>query len=596
LNYNPQSGCDDGSCAFNDSFVITPSDSNPCVCSGGVQFSPSSGLLYSISLFNDDNQLIYSQSNVSGASSISSLCPTVYHAVVTYTDGSIVDDYFEIPAGPETTGDAHKVIVCQEAYPTGFGFDLTPELSTFVEGGTWYAPDNSIIPTSDLSNLNVWTLASGWYTYVTFVNNCPVTTGVYLQTNNLGLTTTYVICDSYEPFSMLEMMQGEPDTIGYWIDEQSNIVSNGLYSPATMDEGMFTYVIDNLEGCVPAIRTLMIIERQQNSAGQSTAFSTCEEGTTIDLFELIAGNPDTGGFWSLPGGSTSSEQTIILEAYPSVSGIYSYIVTSQAPCLTQVSEISIVVGAEGCTDPTAYNYDADAACDDSSCVYSPGCTDAQACNFDDTADINDGSCTYPGCTDPNACNYNATAGCDDSSCVYLSGEISGPQLVFTLQEDVFEFPCDIGCAYQWSVSDIAGTADAAGIILGADDDCEATIAWGNQLGIATVNVAVTCVNGCSNAYSYDVQLDDDTTNSVQETSLNSMLLFPNPTTDHVTLSVSPSLLGSVMRVYGLIGNLIMETTLTHLQFDLNTAAWASGVYRVVLEKDGMRVNEMLVKQ
>jgi hypothetical protein len=249
----------------------------------------------------------------------------------------------------------------------------------------------------------------------------------------------------------------------------------------------------------------------------------------------------------------------------------------------------------GCLDPMACNYNSQAVQDDSSCTF-PGCTQPDACNYDSTAGCDDGTCLAAGCTDAGACNFDSNAACDDSSCVYLFGDISGPQLVYTQEENVYEFPCDQGCVYQWSVSDIAGTSNSAGILIGADDDCAATIAWGNQSGTATVNVAVTCDNGCSNAYSHDVQLEMDTTNIVHETALNSMLLFPNPTFDHVTLSVSPSLLGSVMRVYGLIGNLIVETTVTHLEVNLNTAAWASGVYRVVLEKDGLRVNEMLMKQ
>ena len=47
---------------------------------------------------------------------------------------------------------------------------------------------------------------------------------------------------------------------------------------------------------------------------------------------------------------------------------------------------------EGCTDPAAYNYNADATSDD-------------------------GSCTFEGCTDPNAVNYDANATMS-STCIY----------------------------------------------------------------------------------------------------------------------------------------------------------------------------------
>ena len=50
----------------------------------------------------------------------------------------------------------------------------------------------------------------------------------------------------------------------------------------------------------------------------------------------------------------------------------------------------------GCTDETAFNYNASANVDDSSCVaIVNGCTDEGACNYDETANTDDASCTFP---------------------------------------------------------------------------------------------------------------------------------------------------------------------------------------------------------
>ena len=74
---------------------------------------------------------------------------------------------------------------------------------------------------------------------------------------------------------------------------------------------------------------------------------------------------------------------------------------------------------EGCTDPIAINYNADAEKDDGSCTYTTGCIDASACNYDPNAVVDDGSCIFPdGCTDPTAFNFDLLATCDDGSCLY----------------------------------------------------------------------------------------------------------------------------------------------------------------------------------
>ena len=62
-------------------------------------------------------------------------------------------------------------------------------------------------------------------------------------------------------------------------------------------------------------------------------------------------------------------------------------------------------GVDGCTDPTATNYDACVQNDDGSCSFA-GCTDPTALNYDPNASSDDGSCAFPPANDDCA---NATA-------------------------------------------------------------------------------------------------------------------------------------------------------------------------------------------
>lgn len=121
---------------------------------------------------------------------------------------------------------------------------------------------------------------------------------------------------------------------------------------------------------------------------------------------------------------------------------------------------------EGCTDPTALNYNPVATISTDTCVYPDddpdnpdtpdvpiieqptfiryveGCTNQLALNFNPLADINDGSCVFvSGCTLPFADNYNERAVVDDGSCVCNSYNIL---LDFSGSTDGYFIPTNSG--------------------------------------------------------------------------------------------------------------------------------------------------------
>ena len=338
--------------------VVSPSAFDACQCTGNASFTPTLPLNFSFALFNSEDVSLANGQNQSGVINLSNLCPSVYHIVIEYTNGIVDDAYFEVSAGAMSIGDAHKVIICLEAYTNGSGgsipIDLTPELSSFTPGGTWYTPNGLIIPTADLSVLTASTLISGWYTYVIAVGGCDVTSGLYLQANNTGLTTTYVICETYEPFEMIDFMQGTPDTIGTWFDAGLNVISGGVYNPASMSDALFTYVIDNLPGCQPVFRSMFVDEQTQRTAGSAGSALVCVGSSPFNMLNFLADSPDDGGSWNGPSGLINPAGSDMFNPANMLAGVYTYSIGSNAPCATQTSTLTITFTQE---NPSGLNAD-----------------------------------------------------------------------------------------------------------------------------------------------------------------------------------------------------------------------------------------------
>ena len=212
------------------------------------------------------------------------------------------------------------------------------------------------------------------------------------DTNNLLCLYTIDVCDT---------CSGEDDGTGFVVDNDTN--NNGVCDD------------DETPGCIDPL------------ACNYNPEANTDDGSCEDVFDIFGEN---GILFNCDGSC--------VDGY-----IYS---EEEGTCIEVV---------EGCTDPTAVNFNSNATLDDDSCIaYIYGCTDLSACNYNELANTGDGSCTYTdgvcdtcengiivdndldndgvcdddevlGCTDETACNYvgdeDLTTDTDNTLCTYVDG-------------------------------------------------------------------------------------------------------------------------------------------------------------------------------
>jgi len=126
-----------------------------------------------------------------------------------------------------------------------------------------------------------------------------------------------------------------------------------------------------------------------------------------------------------------------------------------------------------------------------------GCTDPTACNFDPAATTENGLCAYPGCTNPLACNYAPTAGCDDGSCIIESNgtpiiwqdDFSQPSNWIIAHDGTFNSDFQIGIGLestgQYGTPAIQSTTASNGYALYNSDS------YNNSAGVAYEQAHIT---------------------------------------------------------------------------------------------------------
>jgi gliding motility-associated-like protein len=315
---------------FSAQFFYVPT-TNSCTCDGSIQYITVQAGLINYTLNDGYGTLIQSASNNTGTVNFTGLCNGFYQLLINI-NGNITSEVISVPSSNLNPGNADLGTVCSSSGDT----ELENFLSFFVPGGNWLDPNGN--PHSGIYSPGIDT--EGFYLYTLPDGACDVSTGVlvtYIVNANAGQSTTYLICEDYVPFNMLDFMAGAPDIGGQWFGP-GNQMMNGQYNPATMNPGLFTYMVNTVPVCGPVFSTMLIIENQIPYPGEDETVVVCEGGTSFNMFDYLGGNPETGGQWynpqNIPVGSTFN---------PAIHqpGVYSYLLTAETPCTNRESHLTI---------------------------------------------------------------------------------------------------------------------------------------------------------------------------------------------------------------------------------------------------------------
>jgi gliding motility-associated-like protein len=273
---------------------------------------------------------VISETNMIGISTVSGLCPGVYSVeIVQGSETELL--YSSVESGASDAGTFQTILECSQNAPVDLDLVLNP-----VVAGNWVDPngvadDGIFDPQLDIA---------GFYSFEVSEGACTYSTGVLVELSEQadpGNTTTYLICETYEPFEMLDLLAGTPETGGTWF-APGPVAIESVFYPSTMGTGLFTYMIDSVVGCPPIWTTMYVVENFLPDAGLGEDILVCPSALPFDMTSALGGNPEITGIWYDEVNNVVSN---VFDPNTSPDGVYTYVVSGLTPCPLQEAELIV---------------------------------------------------------------------------------------------------------------------------------------------------------------------------------------------------------------------------------------------------------------
>ena len=231
--------------------------------------------------------------------------------------------------------------ICETDIITTPTVDLFSVLNgTPQNDGIWTGPFSTTNGYLGLVDITGMTVEGSPYVFTYTVNSSVLCSSesstvsvVIVETPNAGLDSTLDVCSNSGPVDLFTILGGNPDSGGTWNPALSS--GTGVFDPAVDPAGVYTYAITS--SCGNDGATVTVNVNQASNAGVNAVVDLCENDSSVDLFTILGGNPDSGGTWN----PALSSGTGIFDPAIDSSGIYTYTITS--PCGNDSATVTVNV-------------------------------------------------------------------------------------------------------------------------------------------------------------------------------------------------------------------------------------------------------------
>ncbi|MEQ8323835.1 MAG: T9SS type B sorting domain-containing protein [Vicingaceae bacterium] len=211
------------------------------------------------------------------------------------------------------------------------------------QGGIWKKGGAPI--SSAIFNPAVDSAGSFIYTVTATAPCLDKTATVNINVNELyspGEDASLVICETGSPFNFFNVLNGNPDIYGFWLDPKDDVF-DGLSSSIELISGVYTYVIPENAPCPSDSSEIDLLINKPPNAGTGTSFGICESGMPVKLFDYLEGGAENTGWWLNPDGNLFGG---VYNPSSDKGGIYKYVVSGEIPCPDDTSYLRVEVAQQ----------------------------------------------------------------------------------------------------------------------------------------------------------------------------------------------------------------------------------------------------------